>query len=152
MLGCRTRRSRLEVTLCALALGTLFALSGCHHHGRSRDTTVVAEADRFALSQELYSEYDEDWYEWNTTLDQARVEFRVRHFTEGWARIRIYDADGFEIFDETYHDHDYYYDGHYCNCDDEFTEVDFTAVGVPGEWLIQVEVADFSGSLYVSMD
>ncbi|MCA8962672.1 MAG: hypothetical protein KDC38_19235 [Planctomycetes bacterium] len=145
-----TRDSRrLSRGVAGVLLIVLGGLSACH---RTRDTTLVETPTEFVLSQELYNEYDEDWYGWTTTLDQARVTFRVRHFAEGWARVRIYDHDGFEIFDETYHDYYYYDDGHYCDCDDEFTEIDVSEVGVPGDWLIRLEVHDFTGSLYLTVD
>ncbi len=130
----------------ALAMVLVVTVASCRHR-HSKDTTVVDQPQRFSLSQELHSEHDTDWYGWSTTLDQARVEFRVRHFTEGWAKVRIYDDAGLKVFDE-----EYFQSSYHCDCDHEFTEVDFTGIGTPGDWQIRVDVHDFSGSLYLTLD
>ncbi|MFN0059190.1 MAG: hypothetical protein ACKVX7_12080 [Planctomycetota bacterium] len=125
----------------------LLLLTACYHHGhRSRSrTTVTVDTSFFALDTEVYTGYDEDYYDWNTVLGDTRVDFRVRHF-HGCSRVRIYDEDGVEVFDEYYCDYDYDWDG------DEFRHISFSAPATPGQWLIRIEYFDFSGHLYLTLD
>lgn len=136
-----------RVVVFAVSLTLLASsLTGC----RDSSTRVEASPVEFGIDADLFSEYDEDFYDWNTALDQARVEFRVRNFNEGAVRLRLYDADGFEVFDRFYYDHEY----HCCfSPGSEQLDIAFTeAGGTPGRWTVQIEYFDFTGHLYLLID
>lgn len=141
------QRFRIAPTAVGVAVCALVLTTACHHHRRHRDTAVAVSPVVFSLDSELYHATDEDYYYWTTSLDQALVTFRVRHFDHGEARVRVYDADGFLIFDRDY-----------CDCSDGFFHGDeyedsaFTSIGTPGRWTIRVQYWDFDGHFYLTLD
>ncbi len=138
---------RLALT-AFLALSIPLAVTGCR---RSSRTSVTTSTTAFSLDSDMFSEFDDDLYTWETDFDQARVEFRVRHFHEGYARLRIFDDFGNLIFDREYFGDDYYYYD-CCYYDEEFIDIASTAIGVPGTWTIDIEYWDFTGHLYLTID
>lgn len=138
LIGSRLANPTIWVCLCMAAL---LMFCSCKRSSRGR---VVASRTQFTFDSDLYYETDTSTFLWDTTLDNGRVEFRVRNFSEGYARLRIYDDTGVKIFDEEYSDNFYF--------DEEFSEIDFTTLGIPGLWEIRLEHVHFSGHLYLVID
>ena len=104
--------------------------------------------ERFYLERDLISYSDHDTYEWDTTLTQARVHFRVHDFVYGDISIRVRDADGRQIFFRliTTHDELNLID------DNDFEFTSTTAVGTPGLWQIKLWYDDVTGETRLTMD
>lgn len=142
------RTAARNVVLAILCLSVLVTVSSCRH--KKRRSTVAANPEVFSLDIDFHNDYGENYYYWTTDLDQVRVNFRVRHFDHGDARLRIYDADGYKVFDRDY-----------CACEDgywdhwggdEYEDVDFTGIGEPGRWTIRLEYWNFDGHCYLNLD
>jgi hypothetical protein len=110
------------------------------------DWLVKITPHRFYLKRDVISYSYNDTHEWDTTLTQARVHFRVQNLVSGGVWIRVRDGDGREIFFLLItHDHDIVDDN-----DLEYT--DTTLVGKPGVWRIELEYEDFTGGVRLTMN
>ncbi len=128
--------------LCALPLAAAAAFLGCHDSHHSSTQVFTSDPELFLLDTERSESSRDTTYTWDTTLTQARVDFHVRDF-DGFARLRVYDGDGAEIFDEEYSS---------VHFDENEHEVDATGLGTPGTWHLRLELFDFSGHLKLLLD
>lgn len=124
----------------ALSIGT-----GCRYfHDHDDEETLVVSNTSFAYAIDARYDSGEVSVFWDTVLDQGRVEVRVRRFYEGYIRLRVYDDTNLKIFDEEYYE-DYW-------PDDEYREIDFTALGNPGTWEVRIQYYSLDGHLYLNID
>ena len=129
----------------SLSLALWFVASGCSDHD-SEAVPVAESSTSWSLSYEEFLETETRVYPWDTTLDRARMDIRLRNFVDGSIRIRVFDGDGFPILDEEY----FHLHGHGTH-DDEFETFELTLPGVAGTWQIRTDGFAFTGHLYLSL-
>ncbi|MGE3166050.1 MAG: hypothetical protein AB7O52_14180 [Planctomycetota bacterium] len=142
--GRRSAGPRTPLLAVLLVVAASLSMGCRYYHDDDDEETLVVSNTSFAYDVDARFDSGEISVLWDTILDQGRVELRVRQFYEGSIRLRVYDDSGTKIFDEDY-DEDFW-------PDDEYREVDFTAVGVPGAWEVRIQYYSLDGHLYVTID
>jgi len=101
---------------------------------------------------QISSEHDwftgDEVYDWQSTVDTARVEVRIRGYHHGNLRVRVFDARGAEVFDKIY----WYWDDVYIIGGDEYLDIGYTGVGEPGLWSVVLDFGEFTGHLYLTLE
>lgn len=117
--------------LVGLVVGSLcLTSSGCRG---DNDPHVVSRQGEFSYVAELTDYNAIEDFDWDTSSNQAWVEFRGFNF-HGSMRVEIFDDDGDSIYDETFNG-----GGHVQDTD--FTDSD----GHRGEWRIVLTSTDVDG-------
>ena len=66
----------------------------------------------------------------------------IADFHHGSMLVTIYDSLGMIVYSRLYWTFDWYW-----YIDGEFTDIDFTDLGVPGNWTIVLEFSEFTGNV-----
>ena len=132
----------------AFLLATAISFCGCSSDDDD-DDFVEAAPNEILISSEHGWFSGTEFYDWDTTATVARVEYRVRSFHHGNCRVRVFDSLGKEIHDVLY----WFWDSVYViGGGDEYLDIRFTGVGVPGRWTIRLDFTEFSGHLYLTLE
>lgn len=120
-----------------LVLFTALLTSSCDRNDKrvvvDSTTAWKWEGDFFGGNSESQN------YFWDTVVDQTQVKFESEEF-EGEIRIQIYDLNEERIFNETWV-------GNGGDLEDD----EFSAVGTPGVWRIDIQVTGSSGVVTVRL-
>jgi hypothetical protein len=127
-----------------LIIPLVMCLVSCEDEDSSSNITP----ERFYLERDLLSYSGTDVYDWDTTLSQAIVHFRVDDFRNGDASVGVFDADGIRIFFRVLNTAD----SVFLVGDNDFEFVGSTAVGTPGRWRIELRYDDVTGETKLTME
>ena len=127
-----------HLRLALLLFLTCMAGTRCDDDGGHDDSIAGGETTVWRWNADRAAESEEEDYFWQTTLREAWVKYRVSDYDGGTFRLRIYDDDGFNIFDKEYH-----------HGDNRTTP---TFLGRPGVWHIRGKFSSFTGRLHLTID
>ena len=128
----------------ALALAVPF-IGGCSNSS-SDDSPVSVTFLQIATEHELFS--GTDTYDWASAGTVGRIELHVRGFQGGGLQIRVRDASNGLIYEKLF---DHWDDLHILD-PDTYLDIDTTNDGVPGDWTVEVEFVEFTGSMYLTVE
>ncbi|MEM7262393.1 MAG: hypothetical protein AAF488_10425, partial [Planctomycetota bacterium] len=141
---------------CAFALASRFAATAvllilcvaCGGGGGGGDADVVVSPDALLVSSERDGFSGTETFNWETTVNAARLELRVRGFHAGNLRVRVRDANDVELYSAIY----WHWDNFYVVGNDEYLDIAFSSSGAPGTWTVELEYTGFIGHLFLAVE
>jgi len=128
------------IPLVLLLAACVFTCSCCDDD--DNDKSSETENNSITIKEDHDWSFDVNDYTWDSPGTTARINLEIDDFHHGDMLVTIFDSKGETIFSKLYWSFDWYW-----YIDGEFTDIDFTDSGEPGQWTIVLEFDEFTGDV-----